>query len=148
MNNRGFVFTGFAFLLVIPALILAASFFNMLKLGSEAASIAATSGAVFYAYDNIRASFEETADNLVLKYGNNAQAIENELAAWRASITGNYSTRLGLNVTIGSIGAKKEGNVMKIGKDGSEGSGIPLQINSLDNKIILSRELDPLQIPI
>ncbi len=148
MNSRGFVFTGFAFLLVIPALILAASFFGMLKLGSGAASIAVTSDAVFYAYDNIKASFEETSNNLVLKYGNNAQAIENELAAWRTSITGNYSAQLGLNVTIAAIGTKKEGSVMKIGKDGSENSGIPVQINSLDNKIILSRELGPLQIPI
>lgn len=148
MNSRGFVFTGFAFLLVIPALILAASFLGMLKLGSGATYIAVTSDAVFYAYDNIKASFEETANNLVLEYGNNAQAIENELAVWRASITGNYSVQLGLNVTIAAIGAKKEGSVMKIGKDGSEGSGIPIQINSLDNKIILSRELGPLQIPI
>lgn len=148
MNSRGFVFTGFAFLLAIPALILAASFFNMFKLGAGATSIAATSDAVFYAYDNIKASFEETANNLVLKYGNNAPAIESELGLWRASITGNYSTQLGLNVTIGAIGAKKEGKVMKIGKDGSEGSGIPIQINSLDNKIILARELGPLEIPI
>ncbi len=53
MDNKAFVFTGFAFLMVIPAIILAASLFNMMYYGSTGIAISMVSDEVFYGCQNL-----------------------------------------------------------------------------------------------
>jgi hypothetical protein len=53
MKNRGFVFSTIGFLLIIPAVVLSASFIHMLKTGSQAPSMVMASDTVFFVYEDI-----------------------------------------------------------------------------------------------
>ncbi len=53
MDNKAFVFTGFAFLLVVPAIILAAALANMMYYGSTGIAISMAGDEVFYSCQNM-----------------------------------------------------------------------------------------------
>lgn len=53
MKNRGFVFNTMAFLLIIPAAILAASFLHMVQSGSEGIELVIRGDKVFYTCNNV-----------------------------------------------------------------------------------------------
>jgi len=53
MDNKAFVFTGFAFLLVVPAIILAGALANMMYYGSTGIAISMVGDEVFYSCQNI-----------------------------------------------------------------------------------------------
>ena len=56
MDKKAFVFTGMAFLLVLPAVILTASYLNMVRTGESSREIMMESDRVFY----FKKDFEET----------------------------------------------------------------------------------------
>lgn len=60
-HRRAFVFTGISFLLVIPAIMLAASFAGMIRYGEVGREIALDSDVVFYISKDMRETIEETA---------------------------------------------------------------------------------------
>lgn len=101
MKNNAFAFTGFAFLLAIPAIILAASFMNMLKIGDITTSTALKSDLVFYTSSDIKSSFERTSCNLVYTYGSNTTPIGQFLnTTWADLIEKNYTQKVGVNVSL------------------------------------------------
>ena len=60
--NRGFVFSGMSFLLVIPAIILAASFVNMQKTGNEGVYIRVGSDKTYSVFENVEADLERVLE--------------------------------------------------------------------------------------
>jgi hypothetical protein len=101
MNDHGYVFTGMAFLLVVPAIILAASLMNMTRTGDTATAIALRSDVVFYAFRNVQASFERASCSYFLLNGNDTAAIKANLTAnWAPYVEENMSLGIGINVSI------------------------------------------------
>ncbi|MDI6654536.1 MAG: hypothetical protein QME59_01450 [Candidatus Hydrothermarchaeota archaeon] len=147
--NKGFVFTGTAFLLVLPAIILAASFMNMLELGGHATSAAIHGDVLFYAYDSIQSSLNKSSYDLVAMFGDDANEIQDRLRnLWKPSIEGNYSKQLGINIALGDIYVKKEGGLIKIsGSQTNTSAGIWVNITTEDSEITLTRRMGALWIP-
>jgi uncharacterized protein (UPF0333 family) len=73
--NKAFVFSATAFLLIVPAAILAASFLHMVKSGEDAAILSAKSDVTLYAYKNMRASFNKASCSYFLLSGSDTSAI-------------------------------------------------------------------------
>lgn len=147
--SKGFIFTGTAFLLVLPAIILAASFANMLEFGGHATSTAIHGDVLFYAYDSIQSSFNKSSYDLVSMFGDDDSEIQNKLNdLWKPSMEGNYSGQLGINITLGDIYAKKEGGLIKIsGSQANTSAGILVNITTIDGEIALNRQMSALWIP-
>lgn|GEM_PF-2428718 len=97
---RAFVFTGMAFLMAIPALILAASLVNMAKIGDTTTILVMKSDKAAYSFNSIAQSFQDAAENLVNVYGKNVTKIQDELVNWAIFIEQNFSKEAGLNVSI------------------------------------------------
>jgi len=97
---RAFVFTGLAFLMAIPVIILAASFVNMAKTGDTTTLLIMRSDKAAYSFNSIAQSFQDAAENLVDVYGNNVTKIQEELVNWAIFIEQNYSKEAGINVSI------------------------------------------------
>jgi hypothetical protein len=89
MNNKGFVFTGMAFLLVIPAIMLAASYMSMIKTGEKGTEYSLTSDVVLYTQKNIIDFLVEGA-----KAGKKDKAIDDAKM---------HAQRVGLNLTIAPV---------------------------------------------
>jgi hypothetical protein len=89
MENRGFIFNAMAFLLIIPAIILAASLLSMARYGGEGARIAVGSETVFYACENIIDFLDSGA----------RQGKREEALAFAES----YASSLGLNFSYSKI---------------------------------------------
>lgn len=147
--NKGFVFTGTAFLLVLPAIILAASFMNMLEFGGRATSTAIHGDVLFYAYDSISSSFNKSSYDLVSMFGNDDNEIQDKLNnLWKPSIEGNYSGQIGVNITVGDIYADEDGGLIKIsGSPANTSAGIYVNITTVDGEIALNRQMNALWIP-
>jgi hypothetical protein len=100
MKNRGFVFTGTAFLLVLPAIILAASFAHMLELGDTATSTAIKSDEVYFTFLNLEKSFEDTSNNLAAVYRNDTLTINSKLLEWASYVETTYAAEVGANISV------------------------------------------------
>lgn len=147
-GQAGFIFTGSAFLLVLPALLIAASFINMLKLGSEGVSMAIHGDVLFYAYDSVTMSFNRSSYDLVSKLGDDENEIQSALNnVWKPGIEGNFSQALGVNISIGSIYVKDEDGMIKIsGSPSNTSKEIGINITSADGEFSLKREMKALAI--
>jgi hypothetical protein len=145
----GFIFTGTAFLLVLPALILAASFINMLELGAYGVSKNVHGDVLFYAYDSISSSFNRSSYDLVSKFGNDEGEIQNALNnVWKTAMEGNFSQELGVNISLGSLYAKDDEGVMRIsGSSTNTSEEIWVNITTVDGELAISRKMKALSIP-
>ncbi len=93
-EQRGFVLSGIALLLVLPAMLLAASCFRIIETGGEAVSLQAAADKVFYTGDDIERVIKNMWDkNLLADNKPNANAKFDELA-------NNYRAATGLLVDI------------------------------------------------
>ncbi|MEW6592287.1 MAG: hypothetical protein AB1305_01150 [Candidatus Hadarchaeota archaeon] len=91
-EQRGFVLSGVALLLVLPAMLLAASFLNMVETGGEGASIQAVSDKVFYTgYDLVR---------MIRQMDNRGLPINSETLT---SLADNFQVNTGLIVNLPGI---------------------------------------------
>lgn len=86
MKNSGFVFNAMAFLLIIPAAILAASFLHMVQHGSEGIELVISGDKVFYTCNNVMDFLQTGAVD-----GERGDAIDEALL---------YANQSGMNVTI------------------------------------------------
>ncbi len=101
MDNRSFVFTGIAFLMIIPSIIIASSFVLMRKTGDNAVIEKLYTDRVFYAFINVESNLNSTSQHLVNTYGCSASDIKNYLTTdWRSFIITNYSNSSGVTITI------------------------------------------------
>ncbi len=146
--SAGFIFTGTAFLLVVPALILAASFINMLEYGGTGVSQAIHGDVLFYAYDAVSSSLNRSSHDLVSKYGDDEGEIQDALnEVWKPAIEGNFSQELGVNISIGGIYVVDEDGMIKISGSSTNTSGrIWVNISSADGELNLSRGIGALWI--
>ncbi len=88
-EQRGFVLSGIALLLMLPAMLLAASCFMIIETGGEAVSLQATADKVFYTGDDIERMIEDMWDeNLLAGNEPNANAKFDELADNYRAATG------------------------------------------------------------
>ncbi len=134
MDNKAFVFTGIVFLLVIPAVILAASLVNMMKTGDATTSLTMHSDATYFVYKNVELSFSRTGCNLVNAYGNNVTAIRNEFNnRWIPHIKNEFASKTGVNISVptNGINASYNSAIQKV-KIGSlnTSQGISLNVTS------------------
>ncbi|MEE8401228.1 MAG: hypothetical protein V3R86_03655, partial [Candidatus Hydrothermarchaeaceae archaeon] len=90
--NRAFVFSTTAFLLIVPAAILAASFLQIVKTGEDVAILSAKSDVTLYAFKNIRASFSKASCSFFLLSGSNTSYI-------LANLTGDWASYMEANYT-------------------------------------------------
>ncbi|TKJ26313.1 MAG: hypothetical protein CEE41_02445 [Hadesarchaea archaeon B3_Hades] len=88
-EQRGFVLSGIALLLVLPAMLLAASCFRIIETGGEAVSLQATADKVFYTGDDIERIINDMWDeNLLANNESNVNVKFDELADNYRVITG------------------------------------------------------------
>ncbi len=93
-DQRGFVLSGVALLLVLPAMLLAASCFTIIEMGGEATALQASADKVFYIGKDIERVIEDMwDDNLLFDNQPNANAKFDNLA-------NNYRAATGLLVDI------------------------------------------------
>ncbi|MBA7604356.1 hypothetical protein ES703_11476 [subsurface metagenome] len=93
-DQRGFVLSGIALLLVLPAMLLATSCFTIIEMGGEATALQASADKVFYTGKDIERIIENLwGYNLLFDNENNANATFAELAE-------NYRAATGLLVDI------------------------------------------------
>lgn len=128
--NRAFVFSTTAFLLMIPAAILAASFLHMVESGEEATSLSAKSDVTLYTYKNIRASFNKASCSYFLLIGSNTSQIDGNLTEdWAPYIEANYT---GLNISIArdkiNVTYDSSQNSIRVGNVDNINEGIPINI--------------------
>jgi hypothetical protein len=147
--GAGFIFTGTAFLLVVPALLLAASLANMMEYGAHGVSEAVHGDVLFYAYNGISSSFNRSSHDLVSKYGDDEGEIQEALNdMWKPAIEGNFSQELGVNISIGSIYVEDEDDMIKIsGSSTNTSEGIQVNITTVDMELSLERKMNALWIP-
>lgn len=88
-EQRGFVLSGIALLLVLPAMLLAASCFRIIETGGEAVSLQAAADKVFYTGEDIERVIKNMWDkNLLADNEPNANAKFDELADNYRAATG------------------------------------------------------------
>lgn len=147
-GRRGFIFTGTAFLLVLPALLLAASFINMLEFGAHGVSKAIHGDVLLYAYDSISSSFNRSSHDLVSKYGDDENEIQDALNnVWKPAMEGNFSQELGVNISIGALYAVDDNSMIKIsGSSTNTSAKIWVNITSVDGELSLTRGMRALWI--
>ncbi len=148
MRDKGFVFTGTVFLLIIPATILAASFINMVEFGSKATVTSIRSDVVFYAYNDIKSNFEETGCNLLDVYGSNTSAIQQYFTAtWAPFIKQNYTEGVGILIGLPEDRINVSDNAqyrrIEIGNLNTSQS-IPLNVTDLNSEVSLNLSIGPL----
>ncbi len=148
MENHGFIFTGTAFLLVLPALLLVASLVNMLEFGGHGVSRAIHGDVLLYAYDSVSSSFNRSAHDLVSKYGDDEDEIQDALNnVWRPAMEGNFSQELGVNISIGTIYAEDDDDMIKIsGSAANTSEKIEVNITGADGELNLTRKMRSLWI--
>lgn len=93
-DQRGFVLSGIALLLVLPAILLAASCFTIIEMGGEATALQASADKVFYIGKDIERVVEDLWDERLLI--DNADIMLSKLAD-------NYRAATGLLVDIGPV---------------------------------------------
>jgi hypothetical protein len=143
--NRAFVFSTTGFLLIIPAVILAASFLHIVKSGEDAAIMSTKSDVTLYTYKNIRASFNKASCSYFLLLGSDTSAIISNLTdEWASYIEANYT---GLNITIAKsqidVTYNSDENSIKVGNINDINDGIPVNVTYQDTTI--AGELGPLE---
>lgn len=144
--NRAFVFSTTAFLLIIPAAILAASFLHMVKSGDDATVLTARSDVTFYAYKNIKASFNAASCSYFLLSESDTSAIIGNLTdEWAPYIEANYT---GINISIAksqiNVTYNAAENSIKVGNINDINDGIPINITYQNTTI--EGEIGPLEI--
>lgn len=99
--GRAFVFTATAFLLVIPAIILAASFSAMTRVGDAGSVTAIKADKVHYIATGVEMDWENTAKDLVTLHGYDNATIEDHMRTqWVTDIEGTTMDRFTVNLTI------------------------------------------------
>jgi hypothetical protein len=151
VKNGAFVFTTMAFLLVIPAIILAASFIEMTRIGDDATTTAMRADNVFFAFNSIRSSFEETSKNLVDVYENDSNKIRTELnSTWAPFIEQEYTEKIGVNTSIPeediNVTYNNATNSISIGNINNINEGITISV--FDSRVNMTSEIGPLKISV
>lgn len=151
MRNGAFVFTTTAFLLVIPAVILAASFIGMTESGDDATITAMRADNVFFAFNSIQSSFEETSKNLVDVYENDSNEIRTELnSTWAPFIEQEYVRETGVNVSIPeediNVTYNAATNSIYIGNINNINEGITISV--FDSGVNKTSEIGPLELSV
>ncbi len=146
--SRAFVFTGMAFLMVIPAVILAASLVSMVEHGNRATMVVMQSDKVAYTFTSLNQSFSSTAENLVEVYGCvDAASIEAELKNWARYMEVNYSKLASVNISIleENISVTIDSQVYV---RNSGGGGIPVNVTlPYSTEVEFRGTLGPLTLP-
>jgi hypothetical protein len=102
-DDKGFVYTGIAFLLAIPVIVLVASLANMMEIGDTTTAMVIRSDSVYYPCEDIQNSFEFAAENYAEVYRNNVTGIQQRFRdRWLPQILA-YFDDAGINVDISSI---------------------------------------------
>ncbi|MFQ6136815.1 MAG: fibronectin type III domain-containing protein [Candidatus Hydrothermarchaeales archaeon] len=144
---KGFVFTGIAFLLVIPAMILAASFLNMMETGDEATALATKSDVVFAVYNNVDSSLELASCSYFLIYEDDtATILQNLTDYWAPYIEGNYTAGITVSIAEDEINVTYNSteDYIKVGNINNIDEGIPVTITF--QNIAYQRDLSPLRL--
>jgi hypothetical protein len=105
-DKKSFVFTSMAFLLAVPAIILAASLVEMMNLADTSTSMVVWSDKVFYAGKDLDSSIRRSACNFIFlsiddSGSVNSSAVKANLTSvWIPFVENNYSAGLGLTIDV------------------------------------------------
>lgn len=150
MENKAFVFTGIAFLMIIPSIILAASFVSMQRTGDTAIATKVYSDRVFYAHANIQTNFESTGKSLVTNYACADDYIRGYLnGTWAPYIEQDLAAALGVNITLPedeiNVSYDATDEVMTMGHL-IPSQGIPINITDAEGNVRLDLLLGPINV--
>ncbi len=143
---KGFVFTGMVFLMVIPAMILAASFLNMMETGDKATALVTQSDAAFAVYNNVDSNLElASCSYFLINDDDTALILQNLTGYWAPYIEGNY-TAVTVSIAEDEINVTYNitGDYIKVGNINNIDEGIPITITVQD--ITYQRDLGPLKL--
>jgi hypothetical protein len=102
-DDHGFVYTGIAFLLAIPVIVLVASLANMMEIGDTTTAMVIRSDSVYYPCEDIQNSFEFAAANYAEVFRQNITGMQERFEnVWLPQILA-YFGDAGINVDISSI---------------------------------------------
>ncbi len=150
INNRAFIMSGMTFLLVIPAIILAASLIQMMKTADTTTALNIKSDKVFYSSKDLESSFRRAACNYIyvssLNSGevNASEVAENLKNIWIPFVENNYSGYMGLNIDVNEnfdVTYDKGNSTVII--NSSSGGGIDVTIATVNGDINYTFELGP-----
>jgi len=148
MSEKGFVFTGMALLMIIPVILLAASFSNMVSTGDRTVATTLRADVLFYAADNVKDSLERTMDDLVYKSdcgSTDVSAVKGNLTdVWAPYVEGVFAASRGLTISVAEEKinvtlADQYFNVSNV----DTGGGIPVTISDPEGKSEYAFEVGP-----
>lgn len=146
--GRAFVFTATAFLLVIPAIILAASFSAMTRVGDAGSVTAIKADKVHYIVTGVELDWENTAKDLVTLHGYDNATIEDHMRGqWVPDIEGTTSERFVINLSIDRSQIKTS-RVNASGVLYVNFTGAPYNVTSVSSDVYFVGSLSPLLIKI
>jgi hypothetical protein len=142
--SGAFVFTGTALLLVIPAVILAATFTTMAMLGDEGTLNALRLDRIYYTAESIQDDWATVAGQVVTVHGDDNATIQGTLrSSWAVNMEDNSFDRFGVNVSI------EEGKLQAIRVNASgvlyiNFTGAPFNVSDREGNVLFQGALRPL----
>jgi hypothetical protein len=133
-DDRGFVYTGIALLLAIPAVVLVASLANMMEIGGTTTALVVRTDSVYYPCEDIKGSFEFSVENYASVYGAQQWSlVEDRLQnRWLPTVI-NYFSDAGINIEISSINVSFDSSTNSV-KVWSEDQDKGINITITDEK--------------
>lgn len=146
--GRAFVFTATAFLLVIPAIILAASFSAMTKVGNAGSVTTLKADKVYYIAMGVELDWEDTATSLVTLHGYDNATIEDRIKyQWAPDLEAATLSRFMVNLSI-------DESLIRTGRVNASGilyvnfTGAPYNATTVGGDVYLTGTLNPLLIKV
>ncbi len=153
MDRRAFVFSSMAFLLAVPAVILAASLLEMMSMADTATSTVVWSDKVFYAGKDLDSSLRRSACNFIFLNTEdsgavNATAVKSNLTSiWVPFVENNYSSGLGVVIDVDeNFDVSYTASTRKVTIDWN-GGGIPVNVSTPEGEILYNLTLGPYYLP-
>lgn len=107
-DEEAFFFSGLAFLLIIPALLVAASLIHTATAGTKITTTVVTSDKVYYAFEGVEWDFKRTVEYYVqdkseLTPSELKQVLQQYLETWGEADVQEYARETGTRISVGSI---------------------------------------------
>lgn len=104
LDNKGFVFSGLAFLLIIPALLLVASYIKMLETGGETTALNIGANKVYSIYNSVAQGLK-----VAVRY--------NDTVAFINFTKNDYAKKMGVRINISRIGNTNNYSILVVDAD-------------------------------
>jgi hypothetical protein len=148
-DNKGFAFTSIAFLLAVPAVVLVAGLVSMMEIGDTTTSMVISSDSVYYPCEDIKHSFEFSAENYARVYRTNLTGITQRFESNWMPMIDSYFDDAGIDFDASSINISFDVSTNSI-KYWSENqtNGVNITVTGKNGDIICELVSGPLTVSI